>query len=649
MRCALLGFLGLPVLVLAACHSDPALPPEICMALGPGPYPLTFSDVTAAMTMPDVAPVAGSNLVVADINGDHWPDLSVSDGASDREKLEKLRGLYRVLVNNAGVFSDVTWTTNLFVSRNGNPGRSSTFIVFGDVDNDGDQDAFSAVSLDDERFFAGQDLSTVFLNNGDGTFTMTPEQYFTSGNSDPVASAAFFDYDHDGRLDLFVGHSYGTYGYLESAVQDSLYQGQGNGLFTDVTDPAGLTTQPVTLETLAAGTNHKPTWGVSACDLNDDGWDDLVTASYGRQFNMTYLNRNGTFEDLSMTSGIACDDDLTYTDNMMFICYCTVHSDSVCDGIPNPPYACKGGTGASAYDYTNEWTVGFDDQPFRLVGDTSNALCGDLDNDGDLDLVLVALKHKWAGVSADHTEILRNDGFPEVPFVRPGNDVTGLTRVHHGDWDEGDLSGAVADLDNDGRLDVMVMSSDYPDTTSVLWQQQADGTFKDVAWESGALLPRAHGIAVVDFDRDGDYDLVMGTSLARWYSSDDPPRPADNFVYFVRNNTGQSVNRVMVHLEGAGGEGGANRDAIGARVQVRVGSTTYTRYRQGSYGLSGIQSDPLMIIGIGDACSVDEVTVRWPDANLTVERFTAVRPNYVLYIKQGEGLRHMTLEEYAPR
>ena len=79
-------------------------------------------------------------------------------------------------------------------------------------------------------------------------------------------------------------------------------------------------------------------------------------------------------------------------------------------------------------------------------------MCGDVDNDGDLDLLTTAIVHWDVGSSSDPAEILVNTGAPEVRFERPGNDVTGLERTHDRiDWNEGIMTGALFDFDNDGR------------------------------------------------------------------------------------------------------------------------------------------------------------------------------------------------------
>ncbi|MBW2277760.1 MAG: CRTAC1 family protein, partial [Deltaproteobacteria bacterium] len=417
--------------------------------------------------------------------------------------------------------------------------------------------------------------------------------------------------------------------------------GDGQGAFDDVTDAAGLTTLAHSDETAAAGTNHKPSWGVTACDVDGDGWTDLMTTSYGRQFNNFYRNLgDGTFEDLTLSSGFGSDEKEDYSDNEFYLCYCEYHPDvPECDGAGSASIVCD--------DLANAWNIGMDDQPWRLGGNSSNTVCGDIDNDGDMDLLAVELAHWHIGGSSDMTELLVNDGFPAAPFVRPGNEATGLTRAHIMGWNEGDLGGAFADFDNDGLLDVLVASSDYPGTNSLLWQQQSDGTFVGVEDEAGAEVDRAHGIGLIDYDRDGDYDLVLGTSLMRWSASDFPPAPDDAYAYLLRNDGGQDANKMILHVRGSGAAGGANRDAVGARIQVTAGGATYTREIQGGFGLNRGQQDQLIIVGIGQACTADDVTITWPDGSGSTSSFTDVMANHVAIINQGEDLTYQALADYT--
>jgi enediyne biosynthesis protein E4 len=589
-------------------------------ALGDGPW---FTDVTDELGLgADGLDIQGSLVASADVNDDRWPDLYLSKASQSRDDPAEPAHNVRLLLNVGGAaFEDVTFDSGFTDTRDGAQGRTSQFAIFGDLDNDGDTDAYTAT------FFGvgteeNNDRSEILLNNGDGTFTLGPENVFTDDpDYDAVVAAAMLDHEHDGFLDIYVGHHYAQYGYVDSSGQDSLFVGDGLGSFTDVTIDAGMETIASAYVThLSAGTNHRPTWGVTACDVDGDGFTDLMSTAYGRQFNMLWhANGDGTYDDIGRDVGYASDDNEDYTDNYY-------------------------------YDSEN-WNHGWDDQPFRNGGNSAASICGDLDNDGDMDLLQVELRHGWAGQSSDMTELLINDGVGTGgEFDRPGNPSTGLEREYAGGsgWNlyanEGDLGGALFDFDHDGQLDVLVASSDYPDTWSCFWRQKDDGTFVEETSNSGLKIHRGHGVSLTDFDRDGDYDVVMGTSLMRWESGDDPPNPGAAYVYVLRNDYGQDANRLMIELEGTGT---SNHDAIGARIVATAGDDVFTREITGGHGIDGQQNDFLQLIGTGEHCTVDTLEIHWPDAEHSVTSFDNVRANYVIRAVQGQELEYMSMDEYV--
>jgi len=616
----------------------------VCLRPGIYPKPVSFSAATEELGLgPDGLRMVGIMPVVVDLDGDRWPDLALTKASSEREDPAAPRGLYRLLRNTGGGgFEDWTWRSGLFVDRAGVQGRATSLLLFGDVDNDGDQDAFSGVSQSFDNALSLQDRSAIFLNQGDGTFVIGPAQPFTLGQYEPLASATFLDADHDGRLDLFSSLWYGRYGYLESMTQDYLWRGLGDGHFEDMTAAAGLTTVPFDQATAGDGKFHRASWGVTACDLDDDGWDDLLIAAYGRSWNQLYRNTGlGVFEDRTIGSGYEADGNENFrADDMFFACYCSIRpADPYCEGAPTPMINCTG--------LETAWWPGVNDQPWDLGGNSGTTACGDVDNDGDMDLLTSEIAHWHIGQASDKSELLYNDGFPAAPFRRPGNEATGLVRVHAGGWNEGDMGAALADLDNDGRLDAMIASSDYPDTYFLLWQQGTGGTFRELGQQAGVRVHRARGLGLIDYDRDGDYDLVIGTSLMRWSAGDTPPRPDDAYAYVFRNDTGQDSNKLMFHLVGAGGPAGANRDAVGARIRVSAGGKLFVRQVMSGHGLGQFQHDPLVIVGLGPECLAEEVTVRWPNATNSVQTLTDVHANQVVYLEEGQAPRLLSLEEYT--
>ena len=179
-------------------------------------------------------------------------------------------------------------------------------------------------------------------------------------------------------------------------------------------------------------------------------------------------------------------------------------------------------------------------------------------------------------------------------------------------------------------------STDYPGTRGWLFHQKADGTFEPVPFDEGIDHTRSHGIAVADYDRDGDLDVVVGHSKFR--CAEDCYESGHARLW--ENTLGQEGNWTQIRL--VGGEG-TNRAAIGARLTLESDDLTQTREVGGGHGHYGIQHDLTQHFGLGDACEA-EVTVRWPDAELTTQTFT-VQSGYRYEVVQGEEPKVLSLDE----
>lgn len=614
---------------------EPEPPPRICRE---GTYwksgVVAFRDITSETNLPALG-VNGVRLNSVDFDGDGRPDLVVRYYAYERDDFAKGVRHTFLLKNKGGFqFEDVTEKSGFLATRDGKNGRVVQTVVWGDVDNDGDLDAFTGIYMDPDP--SKEDLgdrNEIVLNNGDGTFKLAaPSDPHHPNDRMATAGASFTDYNKDGYLDLFVPFAYGPY----EPQADELYRGDGTGAFHNVTAEAGMILKKwMKLEDIQKGRVNRFSWGSTACDINGDGWPDILVAVYGRYFNLLwYGTASGVFIDGSFESGYACDDRKDWTTNLNAQCYCKLHPDAEdCPGVPEPPsyFACS-----PEVEPMLRWDHQYDRQDWRLAGNQATSVCGDVDNDGDMDLLNLDIVHWDVGPSSDPTELLINDG--NGHFTRPGNAVTGLERKYNEiDWNEGDMTGAFLDFDNDGRLDVLIASSDYPGTKAWLFHQKTDGKFEYVPPAVGIAHPRAHGVAVADFDGDGDLDVVLGHGTARCTAGQKGCYPTSE-VHVFRNEMGQGGNWLRVRLIG---REGSNRAAIGARVRVTAGGVTQTQEVSGGYGQAGIQHDLTLHFGLGQACDVEMIEVRWPDANNTIEKFQDVRGNYLVQIEQGRGLSYI--------
>ena len=570
------------------------------------------------------ANVVGNRLTNADINGDGYPDLLVhAIGSNNRETIGQAPRLVYVLMNEPGPSGGRT-----FVDRTTESGyakapdstteyRSAQSAVFGDVDNDGDLDALSIVYTAYDKVAtppsaADLDRTTLMLNDGTGHFTAAAKSAISPTNPKPTTGATFVDVDRNGWLDVFLG-----FFFTSAASAQQLLTGNGDGTFTDISSSAGV----------VASANRRAAYGVTSCDVNDDGTSELLVSAYARGPNVLYTtDMPGHYVDVGVDATFAYDDNQTYSDNQMFACYCTLHSAQAdCMGVAMPLIQCP--NPADSY-----WNEVADVKPARLGGNTFTTVCSDVTGDGKLDLYNVEIAHWWAGQSSDKSDLLVNTSEgTSIAFERSGRTTMGLEWEHPTtDWNEGGIVGAAADMDNDGRQDILAGASDYPDQFSLYFHQKTDGSFEEIGAAQGLHHPCTSGMTVSDFDRDGDLDIVVGSGTAR----DCSKIWSSNEVHFYENDANQYGHWLGVKLVGDGVS--TNRAGIGARVTIDANGTKLVRELGGGYGHMGMQNDTVVFFGLGGCEILHAVEVTWPNGARTVERFENVVADRFVELRQGD-------------
>jgi enediyne biosynthesis protein E4 len=627
--------LALPlILAAAACSSTsepssgtpptvaPSAPEPRCKTPGALPDGAWFTEVTSEVGLDGIDAI---RVTSADLDGDGFPDLVFHMPTSARDSIAQPKK--RVFMNRGGKFQETTGESGLLDSRDGSgTGRLEHLVVFADVDNDGDLDMFGGTYIDSstDKLAAEKDRSEIFLNDGKGHFTLA-ERSGPSKLALPTSGASFTDIDKDGLVDLFVG----TFYQGAEGGGNYLYLGGGDGSFTDVSK-ASKVLRPATLgdqDKYLKGEYRRPAYGVTVCDADDDGDPDLIVSAYGRGWNELWRNDDGVFTEIAQGTPFAADDIVDYKkDNEFYHCWCSKNADKCTAEESKPRVGCD----------RFSWTPGFDDQPARQGGNTFTTACADLDNDGDMDFIHAAIKHWHIGDSSDTSSIIRNDlSNGKLAFTRLPNDETTMKREHTiPDWNEGDMDVGAFDVDNDGRKDIWLSSSDYPETWGALFHQKPDGSFENATKASGISHYHAHSFAAVDIDGDGDLDLIVTSSPARCQG--DPKCPAKPTIKVYRNEIGSSRNFVKLRLHGKGA-GFSNAAAIGAKVTVISGGQKQVQEVGGGYGHFGLQHDTVLTFGLGATCGIDAVEVRWPNKENTVQRFENVVSNYLIDLSEGES------------
>jgi hypothetical protein len=490
-------------------------------------------------------------LALVDLDGDGFDDL-----VAHSLLVNPMAGLpytHVVLRNQGdGTFED-------FAAHSGLAEAQVAFFAFGDVDNDGDPDAFGGIDLVDWQ----DHTHGIWLNDGTGAFTRLPD----AGVEDEpayAAGAAFADLDGDAHLDLFLAN-----GSTLAAVEDAVFWGRGDGTFE---------------RGRLRGAVAQPSNGVVACDLDDDGDQDLLVSTYGvsvlRGHNHLWRNNGDrTFPEVGQDWGFSAQ----LTGNRWM-------TETGNGQDPEPGADLSTAIGSNGF--------GLD--------------CADVNSDGRLDVWLATISHPDAEPTrqwSDPTQLLINDGSALLDRA----EALGLP------FNEGDIDAAIADFDNDGRLDLSLTreakyEARYTDDEQRGWlglfHQQPDGQFRSAGLRAGInqpdvpdslIMKGGQNLAWSDLDHDGDLDLVVGGR--------DQGGGRANRLF--RNELGHQNPWLIVELRGDGAQ--INADAMGARLTLRAGERALVREKKSGRGTYASSDGAALHFGLGGADCMDTLTVRWPD------------------------------------
>ncbi|ABF40685.1 ASPIC/UnbV [Candidatus Koribacter versatilis Ellin345] len=389
----------------------------------------------------------GPGCAFLDYDNDGYPDVLLINGKTWAPGSSSTMKLYHN--NHNGTFTDVTAKAGLSVPMFG------LGVAVGDYDNDGYDDLFVTA--------LGQ--SHLFHNNGNGTFTDVTKQAGMLGPNEFSTSAAWVDYDKDGKLDLVVANyvqwtpetdiyctldgskkSYCTpEAYKGASVR--LWHNLGGGKFEDATAKSGLFD------------STSKSLGIAVADVNGDGWPDLIVAN-DTQPNKLYVNqKNGKFQESAVSAGIAFSE----------------------DGV------ARAGMGVDAADYDRSG------KPSIIIGNFSNQMMALYHNEGNTLFVDEAPRSEVGRKSlltlgfACFFFDYDLDGWPDI-FVANGHIEPEIEKIQK-------------------RVKYSQPSH--------LFHNQGNGQFTEVTGQVGTALgtPKvARSAAYADIDNDGDLDLLITTN-----------------------------------------------------------------------------------------------------------------------------------------
>ncbi len=504
---------------------------------------------------------------------------------------------------------------------------------------------------------------------------MTVEKHFPTANGSGVA---VFDYDGDGRLDIYFATA--TLLPLGTAVKgpNKLYRNLGGDRFEDATEKSGLGFR---------GFCH----GIIAGDIDNDGDQDVFLCNYGRD--VLYLNQgNGTFKDISKEAGVDVETwssggamldydndgdldiyvanygrwrypedanhvgdqekkiwlytsprsikttkhhfyrnngDLTFTDvyDKVITTEKEVEDEKTKEmkrvRVPEPR-ADGHGFGVVAADVNNDGLIDLyvanDMNPNFLFINRGDGTFDDLSEISGAAYDINGMAQSGMGVDAEDVD---GDGLPELFVTNFSNEYCTLYRnfgkgVFYDNtaffglasdsmpWVKWGCS--LSDFDNDGWPDCFFTNGHVDDNRKLLGQpvdyEEPPMIFRNVGGKRYKLATRdvgpyfegrwvGRGAAFGDLDDDGDIDIVINHK--------------DGAPALLRNDSKNANHWIRFKLRGTK----SNRDAIGAKLEIKAGDRTIYRQRKGGYSMQGT-NDPRVLVGLGAVDAVAKVVIRWP-------------------------------------
>lgn len=546
----------------------------------------------------------GGGVAAGDLNGDGLPDLYFTSNLDSN----------RLYLNNGGFkFTDIT----VAASVSGKKGWT-TGVTLADVNGDGKLDIYVS-QLGDYKNIIGKNQLFINLGNDENGIPKFEDQAKKWGLDLKGFStqAAFFDYDLDGDLDMFMlnhsVHSNGTYGKSDLRYEfhplsgDKLMRNDGN-TFTDATKESGIYSSVIGYGL-----------GVTVGDINWDGYPDLYIGNDFHENDYLYINNgDGTFSEqlessIQHTSRFSMGNDIGDINNDGLPDILSL------DMLPADPKMLKSSAGEDAYDiYHFKLGFGYNHQFAR------NTLQLNLGNGKFSEIALLsgvaATDWSWSGLFAD----LDLDGYKDI-FISNGikrrmNDLDYINFVSN----EAIQHRLEGDLTNEDLA--LVSKMPVVKIPNYIFKNNGDLTFEDMSKDWGLDQESfSNGSIYVDLDNDGDLDLVTNN--------------IDQEAFIYRNNTisgadtkcKENHNYIKIKFDGKR----PNINGIGSKVIIPTSKgkmITAEVFPTRGYQ-SAVHVD--LLIGLGKISSIDSIFIVWPDNRF--ELLTNVSANGTITVKQDNA------------
>jgi enediyne biosynthesis protein E4 len=540
----------------------------------------------------------GAGVATGDVNNDGLVDVFFSSN----------QGKNKLYLNKGGFkFEDVS-------AKAGIEGKADwkTGVAMADVNGDGYLDIYVCAVTNYKGLKGHNEL---FINNKNGTFSEKSGEYGLDFQGFSTQSA-FFDYDKDGDLDLYLlnhaVHTSLSYNKVslralqsDRVAGDFLFKNE-NGKFTDVGEKAGIYKAP-----MGYGL------GVAVSDINNDGWDDLYIANDFHEDDYYYVNnQDGTFTEqlrkhFKHTSKFAMGTDVADVNNDGFLDVMTV------DMHPEDPRTEKASAGEDPLEtYLYKLQFGYYHQYTRNTLQLSDhgSNFSDIGNLAGIS----ATDWSWAPLMADYNLDGVKDIFISNGIVKRPNDMDYLRYISN-DFNfarsmEEVLNATQKAINPKEALKMMPSGKAH----NYLFIGNGDLTFKDESAAGFTDSTYSNGSAYADFDNDGDLDLVTNN--------------INDVAGIYQNKTIESAGNQFVKIKF---DGLINRFGFGAKVLLKQADGSIQL--QQLYPQRGFESsvEPSLIFGLKDKKQADSLIVVWPSGK--AQKLVNVKSNQTLSLKEKDA------------